>query len=48
MTLGGGKIGFLALTVSLTVYAALSSTVFTKPTNPGPAPSIPKNSTGIK
>ena len=42
------KHSFLALTVSLTVYATLSVTSFTKPANLGPAPSVPKNSTGIK
>ena len=47
-TLGGGKIGFLTLTVSPMVYATLSSKSFIKPDNPGPAPSIPMNTTGIE
>ena len=46
--LGSGKLGFLVLTVSLTVYATLSKKTFTKPANPGPSPSIPKNSTGTE
>ena len=47
-TLGGGKLGFITLTVSPTVYATLSVTALTKPANPGPAPSIPTNTTSIK
>ena len=42
MTLGGGKIGFLALIISLTVYMTLS-----KPPNPSPTPTTPPNATGI-
>ena len=47
-TLGGSKLSFLALAVSLTVYATLSATSFSKPAKPGPEPSIPTNTTGIK
>ena len=46
--LGVGKLGFLALTVSPTVYATLSATFFTKPANPSLAPSIQTNKTRIK
>ena len=41
-TLGGSKLSFLALAVSLTVYATLSAIAFIKSANPGP------DSTGIK
>ena len=47
-TISGGKIGYLVLTVSTTVYMTLSETYFAKLVNPSPAPSIPTNSTGIK
>ena len=47
-TLSGGKLSFLALTVSLTVYVNLYATAFTKTSNPGPAPSIPPNATRIE
>ena len=36
--LGGGRLGFLALTVSPAVYATLSATAFAVPANPGPFP----------
>ena len=46
-TLGGGKLGFLALTVYTTVYTTLSATPFKKTSNPGPAPTITPNATVI-
>ena len=48
MTLFGGKLGFLALTISLMVYMALSATAFVKIPNLGPTPMIPTNTTGIQ
>ena len=39
-------IGLLFLTVSPAIYAALSTTVFVPPVNPGHEPSIPTGSTG--
>ena len=47
-TLDGGKLGFLALTVSPTVYANLSATSFIKPANPGLALEITTNITSIE
>ena len=44
----GDKFGFLALTISLKVYATLSPTSFIKHANPDPAPSIPTNTTVIE
>ena len=44
--IGGGKLSFLILTVYPTMYATLSITHFVTPINPGPAPTIPPNSTG--
>ena len=46
--IGGGKLGFFALTVSTTVYATLSATTSAKPANPGTVPSITTNSTRIE
>ena len=48
MTLFGGKLGFLALTISLMVYTTLSATTFVKIPNLGPTPMIPTNTTGIQ
>ena len=47
-TFGGGKLGFLALTVSPAVYATLSATPFTRTANPSLAPAIPTNTTDIE
>ena len=42
--LGGGSHSHLVLTVSPTVLATLSATLFIVPNNPGPTPNIPANS----
>ena len=47
MTIDSGKLGFLAIAVSPTVYANLSATPFIKPANPSPAPAILTNTTII-
>ena len=47
--LGGGRLGFLALTVSPAVYATLSATAFAVPANPGPfPPPLAGNPTGAQ
>jgi hypothetical protein len=40
-TLGGGLLGYLALTVSPAMYATLSAQAFVAPLNPGYQPVIP-------
>ena len=44
--LGCGTLGILFLTVSLAVYAPLSTIVFVTPVNPGTQPNIPTGATG--
>ena len=44
-TLGGGLLGYLALTVSDAVYATHSGTPFVAPENPGPLPILPPGAT---
>jgi hypothetical protein len=44
-TLGGGTLGYLALTVAPAVYNTLSNVPFVAPLNPGYIPVIPPNST---
>ena len=44
--LGCGTLGILFLTVSLAVYAPLSTIVFVPPVNPGTQPNIPNGATG--
>ena len=39
-TLGGGALGYLALTVLVAVYATHSNVAFVAPVNPGPLPAI--------
>ena len=46
--IGSRKLGFSVLAVSPMVYANLYATSFLKPANPGPAPAIPTNTTGIE
>ena len=46
--LGGGKLGFIMLSVYPTVYTTLYTTPFIKPLNPSLAPTIKPNSNGIK
>ena len=48
MTLHVGKLGCLALTISLMVYTTLSATTVVKIPNSGPTPIIPTNTTGIQ
>ena len=48
MTIGGGKLGFLALTVFSMMYATLSVTPSEKPSNPGLDPTIPTKATIIE
>ena len=47
-TLGSGKLRSLALTVSPKVYANLSATYVMKPSNPGPEPLIPTETTRVE
>ena len=44
----GGKLGFLALAIYLTMHATLSATPFVKPPNSVPAPTIMPKATDIK
>lgn len=48
MKLGSGKLGFLALTILLTVYETLYGTPFMKPPNPSLVPTITPNSNSTK
>jgi hypothetical protein len=47
-TLGGGALGYLALTVSPAVYATHSNVPFVAPVNPGYIPVIPANATAAQ
>ena len=47
-SLGGGNHGYLALTVSPTIYATISNTPFVVPADPGPYPNIADGATAAQ